>query len=99
MINTERLVQEFIASVKIDSETRDEGAMTQYAVSKLKELGCEVRTDDAGAKIGSNGSNIYAFYKGTLPGDPLILSAHTDTVQPGRGVEPVVEDGVIKSAG
>jgi tripeptide aminopeptidase len=32
-------------------------------------------------------------------GQPILLSAHIDTVEPGRGVKPVIEDGVITSDG
>lgn len=99
MINSERLVRNFCAYARIDSESFGEGAMEERLAADLKELGCEVRADGAGAKIGSTGNNIYAFYKGTLPGEPLIYSCHMDTVSPGKGVAPVVKDGVISSGG
>lgn len=99
MIDSERLVKNFCAYARIDSESFDEGPMEERLVADLKDLGCEVRTDGAGAKAGSTGNNIYAFYKGTLPGEPLIYSCHMDTVKPGKGVVPVVKDGVISSGG
>ena len=33
------------------------------------------------------------------PGLPIALSAHFDTVQPGEGIEPVIEGGIVRSAG
>lgn len=99
MINSERLVKNFIEYVQIDSETGNEGAMMELLLQKLKALGCAVKTDGAGKKVGSNGDNIYAFYKGTLPGEPLIFSAHMDTVKPGNGIRPLVKEGVISSSG
>lgn len=99
MINSERLVKNFIEYVQIDSETGNEGAMMELLLQRLKALGCAVKTDGAGKKVGSNGDNIYAFYKGTLPGEPLIFSAHMDTVKPGNGIRPLVKEGVISSSG
>lgn len=88
MIDSERLVKNFCAYARTDSESFDEGAMEERLVADLKALGCEVRTDDAGSKTGSTGNNIYAFYKGTLPGEPLIYSCHMDTVAPGKASPP-----------
>ncbi|HUT87795.1 MAG TPA: M28 family peptidase [Candidatus Heimdallarchaeota archaeon] len=31
--------------------------------------------------------------------EPLMLAAHADTVKPGRGITPVVEEGIIRSQG
>lgn len=99
MIDRERLLRNFLDYVRTDSESGIEGAMTELLVKQLRALGCEVKTDDAGRKTGSDGSNVYAFFKGTLPGKPLIFSAHMDTVIPGRGVSPTVKDGVVFSDG
>lgn len=99
MINGKRLLENFLNCVKIDSESGNERAMTDFLVRRLTELGCEVKTDDAAKKIGSDGSNVYACFEGTLPGEPLIFSAHMDTVIPGRAIEPEVRGGVISSKG
>ncbi|MGI6074937.1 MAG: M20/M25/M40 family metallo-hydrolase [Pyramidobacter sp.] len=99
MINGKRLLENFLNYVKIDSESGKEGTMTDLLVRQLGKLGCKVKTDDAGKKTGSDGSNVYASFKGSLPGEPLILSAHMDTVVPGRGIEPEVRDGIVSSKG
>lgn len=99
MINNERLIRRFIEYVRIDSESGDEKNMTDRLLKDLRELGCEVWHDNAGADIGSNGSNVYARLDGDAALEPLIFSAHMDTVKPGRGVEPVIGDGVISSGG
>ena len=36
---------------------------------------------------------------GTLPAPPLLVCAHVDTVEPGRGIEPVFENGTFRSKG
>lgn len=99
MINKERLLNTFLDYVRIDSESRDEKAMAQRVIADLKAIGCEIYVDDTVDKTGSNTGNVYATLSGTAPGEPIILCAHMDTVVPGVGVEPVVEDGIIRSKG
>ena len=36
---------------------------------------------------------------GTQQAEPLLLSAHMDTVRPGEGVQPIVDGDVIRSDG
>lgn len=98
MVNEKRLVNSFIDYVQIDSETKNELKMCEYLKKELEELGLVVKIDNAGEKCGSNGYNIYALLKGDIDGS-IILSAHTDTVAPGNGVKPVIENGIIKSDG
>ncbi|MCD7817957.1 MAG: M20/M25/M40 family metallo-hydrolase [Lachnospiraceae bacterium] len=44
--------------------------------------------------------NLYGFLKGTLPGTPILLLAHMDTVRPGYGKKAVFhEDGRITGSG
>lgn len=95
MVNEKRLLDTFLSYVKIDSETKNEKAMAERMAADLKELGLEAKTDKAGEGFGSNGFNVYAKLPGTLPGDPTIMCAHMDTVVPGNGVNPIIEDGVI----
>lgn len=99
MINKERLLKRFLEYVQIDSESHNEKAMGERLVKDLTALGLEVHTDEAGSKIQSNGFNVYARLKGTLPGEPLIYSSHMDTVVPGNGVKPQIKDGIIYSDG
>ena len=99
-IDREALVERLLRYVQIDSETGDEGAMARQLVEDFQALGCHVTTDDIREAARTTGSNVYA----TLPGDPalepLMLSAHMDTVIPGKGVRPkVCEDGYIRSDG
>ena len=97
MINAERLLDTFFRYVQIDSESGHEKAMGETLVEDVKALGLEPITDKAGETFDSDGFNVFFRFPGTLPGDLFVLSAHMDTVVPGRGIKPFIEDGVIKS--
>ncbi len=96
-MNIERLVKNFMNFVQIDSESKNEQEMMKATVDYLQKLGLKVFTDSAGEKIGSNGNNIYAFLDGV--GEPILLSAHLDTVKPGNNIVPIINNGVISSQG
>ena len=97
MINEQRLLAEFLELVSFDSESLHEGPIRDHLKQKLTELGLEVREDDAAARLGSEAGNLYARLDGT--GESVLFSAHMDTVSPGRGKRPVVEDGIVRSDG
>lgn len=99
MINNERLLSTFLDYVRIDSESTHEGAMAARVAGDLKAIGCQVSFDNSQDKTGSDTGNLYAVLTGTTDGEAILFSAHMDTVVPGVGVEPVIEDGVIRSKG
>ncbi|MFS1915498.1 MULTISPECIES: M20/M25/M40 family metallo-hydrolase [unclassified Vibrio] len=96
-INEQRLVEHFCDLVKIDSESRNEKAIAEALAEQLGELGFEVHKLAVPEEV-SNGFNIYARLDGTLPGS-TVFSCHMDTVTPGIGIEPIIEDGIIRSKG
>ena len=96
-MNTSRLVDRFFRYVSCDSESGNEREFCEMLERELAALGMSITRDEVGLKCGSNGWNIYAYLPGE--GEPLLFSAHMDTVPPGNGVKPVVADGVIRSAG
>jgi tripeptide aminopeptidase len=85
--------------VQMDSPSLEEGEMAMRCRQFLENLGFTVEEDDAGRKLGGETGNLIA----TLAGNPdmprILLAAHMDTVQPGRGIQPRVENGVIYSDG
>lgn len=101
MINRNRVVETFLDYVRIDSETHYEKEMTTRLVADLKALGLDVYTDEAGKKKGveSDGANVYVYLPGDEDYDTILFSSHMDTVTPGRGIEPYIEDGSIKTRG
>ena len=76
----------------------DERAVADRVGAYMSDLGLDVSEDAAGAQIGSNAGNLYARIEPTDGGTPLFLCAHLDTVPPEAGIEPVLEDGVIRNA-
>lgn len=99
-INEMRIKKEFSELVAIDSVSFSERQMADCLTEKCKSLGFKVTEDRAGAHYGGNAGNLYGFLQGTLPGEPVLLSAHMDTVSPGKGKKAVfLEDGRIVSKG
>jgi tripeptide aminopeptidase len=99
MINRERLVDEFLELVQIDSPSGQEREIADTLKQKLMDLGLKVYEDNAGGQVGASAGNLIATLPGDGNGPMLLLSSHMDTVQPGIGVKPVINDGVMSSAG
>jgi tripeptide aminopeptidase len=99
MINRERLIATFRFLVGIDSVSRQEGDIAEELKKILESMGAETVFDGAGKMTGSNTGNLIARFKGNKNVPPLLLNAHMDTVEPGRGVVPVLRDGVFTSDG
>ncbi|PMH46125.1 peptidase M20 [Vibrio sp. 10N.286.49.B3] len=96
-VNTDRLVENFIQLVKIDSESGDEKLIAEALAEQLGALGFEVHKLPVPSDL-SNGFNVYARLPGKID-DSIVLSCHMDTVTPGIGIEPIIEDGIIRSKG
>jgi len=99
IINEERLARTFMEVVQIDSISREEAGVAAWLVPRLEDLGASVTVDDAGQKVGGDTGNVIALIPGLNQADPLLLSAHMDTVEPGRGIHPCILDGTIASQG
>jgi tripeptide aminopeptidase len=99
MINRERLAETFRFLVEVDSVSGEEGELCLKIRKIIGSMGAETMVDRAGAKAGSDTGNLIAKFKGNAPRPPLLLNAHMDTVEPGRGVRPVLQDGKFTSAG
>jgi tripeptide aminopeptidase len=95
----QELLDDFLAMVQIDSPSKNERGVADWLTEKFRSLDCEVVEDDAGSKVGGNAGNLRVYLKGNTDADPLMFSAHMDTVEPANGVVPVVEDGVVRSKG
>ncbi len=99
MINSKRLLEEFMELVRIDSHSLEERKMADTLTKKLQEIGLEVYEDKAGEVYGSDTGNIIARLAGKKEGDAIMFLAHMDRVEPGNGVNPKIENGIIKSDG
>ena len=100
MIDKARLKERVLELVQIDSHSRKELAIALHLKEILEGLGGAVFVDDAGAAVGGEVGNLVTHFDGTVDGaEPMLLSAHMDTVAPGEGVVPVVEGDIIRSDG
>lgn len=100
MVNKLRMVEEFCRFVEIDASSFQEREIADILKKQLLLLGFDVLEDEAGKYYSGNCGNIYGFLKGDLEGDPILFSAHMDTVEPGKSKKAVIhEDGTITSDG
>jgi tripeptide aminopeptidase len=94
----DEVVSLFTELAAVPSPPGDERAVADLVVAYMRDLGLDVSEDDAGSRIGSNTGNLFARIEATDGGTPLFFCAHLDTVPPQAGIDPVVEDGVIRNA-
>jgi tripeptide aminopeptidase len=99
MIDRNRLAETFKFLVQIDSVSKEEGVIANEIKKMLESMDAETFVDNAGDKIGGNSGNLIAKFKGNTEAPPLLLNAHMDTVEPGRGVTAVLENGTFTSDG
>lgn len=102
MINETRVIGQFLELVQIDSETKHERLIADYLKNKLAELGLDVVEDESQKETGHGAGNLIATLaaSGGVDAEPFLFSCHMDTVEPGKGVKPVVgDDGWIRSDG
>ena len=90
---SERMIQQFMEMVQIDSESGNEARFIDYLLGEVKAVGGSAALDDYG--------NLIATFEavGCEGAEPILLSCHADTVKPGVGIEPVIVDGIIRSQG
>lgn len=100
MINQERLVNEFMELVQVDSETKFEAEICKVLTKKFTDLGVEVFEDDTMAVTGHGAGNLICTLPATKDGvDTIYFTSHMDTVVPGNGIKPSIKDGYIVSDG
>lgn len=103
MVQQDRIVNEFVDLVKVDSETKHEKAISLVLRDKFEQLGLIVTEDNAAALTGHGANNLFAWLEGTegaSQAPTLLFTSHMDTVTPGNGIKPQIdEDGYIRSDG
>lgn len=98
-MNKDRLITQFLDYVKISSPSYKEGNFAKVLKEDMEKIGFQVVVDDAGVKAGSDTGNLIGYLKGTKDIEPIMFCAHMDTVTPCESIEPIIEDGIIKSSG
>ncbi len=92
MHKNSRLVNTFLNIVQIDSPSGEEDNFAKFLINILKKenLSTNIIRDKRG--------NLVVYLEGE--GKPLLLLAHMDTVEPGRGIHAKInKDGYIESTG
>ena len=99
-VNQERLINEFMDLVQVDSETKFEAEIASVLKQKFKTLGVEVIEDDAKNKTDHQANNLICNLKGNIDNmDTIFFTAHMDTVTPGKNIKPSIENDYIVSDG
>src|SRR5690625_5358606 len=84
-VNQDRLVNEFLELVKVDSETKNESTIASVLTKKFEQLGLEVIEDDSAEKTGHGAGNLICNLAGTSANNesiPEIRSEeHTSELQ------------------
>ncbi|WP_099351822.1 tripeptidase T [Fredinandcohnia onubensis] len=100
MINHDRLVNEFLELVQVDSETKFETEIAKVLKEKFTSLGVHVVEDDTTSQTGHGAGNLICTLEATKNDvDPIYFTSHMDTVVPGKGIKPSIKDGYIVSDG
>ena len=86
MPDRQRLTQTLMELIRIDSPTGEEDAIDAHLSNLLANLGAVVRHDDYGNLVAT-----LAGSDGSASQPPVMLSAHMDTVDPGRGIKPILD--------
>jgi tripeptide aminopeptidase len=95
--NQDRLIKQFMEFVQIGSPSFEEAHFVSALAEELMKLGLAVENDRTGQK---GAGNLFAVFPGTNRNlRPILLSMHTDTVEPGRGIKPRLENGQVRSDG
>lgn len=100
MINEERLLNEFLDLVQIDSETKYETEIAKVLKRKFSELGLDVIEDGTKEQTGHGAGNLICTLPAVKEGvDTIYFTSHMDTVVPGNGVKPFIKDGYVVTDG
>jgi len=82
-----QLLKNFIDLVQIDSISGEEQSIKNFITKKLEKIDVQIQEDDFGN-----------LYKTSQKGE-IMLTAHLDTVEPGRNICPIVCDNRVTSDG
>lgn len=88
-MSDKNLIQTFCDLVKISSPSGQESEVAKFISFELNKQGITSERDAGG--------NLFARVPGM--GDPVLLCAHMDTVEPGKNIQPKIRDGYITSSG
>lgn len=92
----EGIIEHFKKLVAINGPSFQEKEVAEYLVEELRKLNFEIIVDESGKNLGDTG-NVIGYRDGV--GDPILLAAHMDTVEPTEGIVIKDEGGKIYTDG
>lgn len=99
-LDREHQVEFFLKTTRVSAPSLQEKRFAQYIAPILEELGFSLEFDRAGDAFGGDCGNLIAYWPGTDPdAEPLLFSAHMDTILDSSGCVPEIRDGVIYADG
>ncbi|SER15240.1 peptidase T-like protein [Gracilibacillus ureilyticus] len=99
MVNRQRIIEQFLELVKIDSVTQHERKIANHLTGFFKEMGLEVMEDKTAEITSHEAGNILVRYPGNADKEAIYFTSHMDTVSPGNGISPIVQKDYICSDG
>ncbi|NIP29711.1 MAG: M20/M25/M40 family metallo-hydrolase [Candidatus Dadabacteria bacterium] len=100
MISKQRMTNHLMDIIRIDSISKKELDVALKLKKDMEDIGAECFFDNVGEIVGGNVGNLIVKLKGNKKDiQPLFLSSHMDTVGPGEGIQPNIEDGIMTSDG
>lgn len=90
-MNKERLITTFCDLVKIPSETPNDREFISYLEKLFKKDGAQTFLDSYGNLVAKFSA------KNSSRTEPIAFCCHADTVKPGIGIIPIIENGIVKS--
>lgn len=100
LLDQEHQVHFFLETARIAGVSLHERTFAEYIEPILTEMGFQVEYDGAGDKLGSESGNLIAYWPGTDPeAEPILFSAHMDTILDSSGCQPEIREGVIYADG
>ena len=99
-VHSERLATTFTELCEVSSPSRQEGEICKQLQLIFRELEpVEIIEDASSSQTGSQCGNLIIRFAGTLDLEPIFLSCHMDTVQPGDNVQVQRVGDLFTSAG
>lgn len=93
--NCERITDLFVQLAKINSPSFKERELAEFVANILRAEGCEVRFQEYAESF-----NLIAYKKGSISSrQPIMLSAHLDTIEPTEGIIIELDENAVRSAG
>ncbi|OKP84239.1 hypothetical protein A3842_08380 [Paenibacillus sp. P3E] len=102
MISQDRLIQEFMELVRVDSETGNERQIADVLTEKFSALGLTAIEDDSKERTGHGAGNLFVTWPAEegASAPKMLFTCHMDTVVPGKKIKPSLgADGWITSDG